>query len=66
MPNLKNKQFAEKDNQDFSLARDFGDECLQYTTDPGGKTGPVFHINRKPSDSSPTLKLNMSTGGGIH
>jgi len=35
MPNLKNKQFAEKDNKDLPLARDFGDECLQYTTGPG-------------------------------
>jgi hypothetical protein len=33
MPNPKDKQFAEKDNKDLVLARDFGDDCLQYTTD---------------------------------
>jgi hypothetical protein len=29
---LKDKQFAEKDNQDLVRARDFGDDCLKYTT----------------------------------
>ena len=44
MPRLKNKQFAEKDNQDFPLARDFGDECLQYTTGPGEPNRTGFQI----------------------
>jgi hypothetical protein len=39
MPDAKHKQFAEKDNRYSALARDFSDDCLQYTTGSKNTTG---------------------------